>query len=77
MIDGQLVIFDPSENINYMSNPYIEAMLSLRRIQITNNFLYIIQVESAPLSHYEQRHLVSMLFSTIHICPMVLKSLSV
>ena len=29
MVDGQLVIFDPRENINYMFNPYIEAMLSL------------------------------------------------
>ena len=51
VIEGQLVIFDPSENINYISSSYIEAMLSLgsRWIQRVDNFFYFLQVESAPL----------------------------
>ena len=46
VIEGQLVIFDPSENINYISNPCIEAIRSVQRL---NDFFYFLQVESAPL----------------------------
>ena len=41
VIDGQLVIFDPSENINYISKPYIETILSLRRVlKLNDSFIF-------------------------------------
>ena len=50
MIDGQLVIFDPSENIDYISKPYIETILSLNHAEFKGlmiSFIFTGRIGSA------------------------------